>query len=141
MTGTSVDDIDGLMATAFVSPDGKRVVAVFVNNGEFAKGVRFNTSATAIHKYVTDATHSLSLDATLSTTPNADTRVLIPARSVVTFTFDGDFATGIQGIQTDTKKANAIFSLTGVKVADDASQLYSLPKGIYVVGGKKIVNH
>mgnify|MGYP005875466613 FL=1 len=141
LTGTSVDDIDELMATAFVSPDSKRVVAVFVNNGEFAKGVKFNTSATAIHKYVTDATHSLSLDATLSTTPNADTRILIPARSVVTFTFDGDFATGIQGIQADAKKVNAIFSLTGMKVSDDVFHLQTLPKGIYVVGGKKIVNH
>lgn len=141
MTGTTVDDIDGLMATAFVSPDGKRVVAVFVNNGEFAKGVKFNTSATAIHKYVTDATHALSLDATLSATPNANTRILIPARSVVTFTFDGDFATGIQGIQGDAKKAAVVFSLTGMKVADDVSHLHSLPKGIYVVGGKKVVNH
>ena len=141
LTGTSVDDIDELMATAFVSPDSKRVVAVFVNNGEFAKGVKFNTSATAIHKYVTDATHSLSLDATLSTTPNADTRILIPARSVVTFTFDGDFATGIQGIQADAKKVNAIFSLTGMKVSDDVFHLQTLPKGIYVVGGRKIVNH
>ena len=141
MTGTTVDDIDGLMATAFVSPDGKRIVAVFVNNGDAAKGVKFNTSATAIHKYVTNATHSLSLDATLSATPNADTRILIPARSVVTFTLDGDFATGIQSIEEDTKKVNAVFSLTGMKVADDVSLLHSLPKGIYIVGGKKVVNH
>ena len=141
MTGTTVDNIDGLMATAFVSPDGKRIVAVFVNNGGAAKGVKFNTSATAIHKYVTDATHSLSLDATLSATPNANTRILIPARSVVTFTLDGDFATGIQSIEEDAKKVNAVFSLTGTKVADDVSLLHSLPKGIYVVDGKKIVNH
>ena len=141
MTGTTVDNIDGLMATAFVSPDGKRIVAVFVNNGDAAKGVKFNTSATAIHKYVTDATHSLSLDATLSATPNANTRILIPARSVVTFTLDGDFTTGIQSIEEDAKKVNAVFSLTGMKVADDVSLLHSLPKGIYVVDGKKIVNH
>lgn len=60
---------------------------------------------------------------------------------MVTFTLDGDFATGIQSIEEDAKKVNAVFSLTGMKVADDVSLLHSLPKGIYVVDGKKVVNH
>lgn len=140
MTGSAVDDIDGLMATAFVSKDGKRIVTVFVNNGEVAKGVKFNTSATTIHKYVTDATHTLTQDATLNATPDPNTRIVIPARSVVTFTLDGDFATGIQNIHADTQSQQAVYSLAGVKVADDASHLHDLAKGIYVIGGKKVVN-
>lgn len=141
MTGSAVDDIDGLMATAFISSDGKRIVTVFVNNGRVAKGVKFNTSATTIRKYVTDATHSLSLDATLNATPNPNTRIIVPSRSVVTFTLDGDFTTGIQEVSAESPKQQSVYTLAGVKVADSAAQLPSLPEGIYIVGGKKVVNH
>jgi hypothetical protein len=86
LTG-GADDIDALMGTAWLSPDAKRAVVVFVNNGTIAKGVRFTTddlgaSITTVSKYVTDATHALSLDTTLPEAFSPDTRIVIPQRAV-----------------------------------------------------------
>lgn len=56
-----------------------------------------------------------------------------PGRDVVTF---------INGVSVDRNDAdgdNAVYSLAGVRVADDASSIDSLPSGIYITGGKKIV--
>jgi O-glycosyl hydrolase len=139
MTGTPVDDIDGLMATAFLSPDGKRVVAVFVNNAAEVKTVRFNTSATSIRKYITDSTHTLDLDPSLRTQPDSTKVITIPKRSVVTFTFDGAFTTAIQNVHADKTETQPVYSLSGVRLSDNLSQLGSHYHGVCVVGGKKIV--
>ena len=47
---------------------------------------------------------------------------------------------GISSVTADTSNT-AVYSLQGVRVADNASQetLRTLPPGIYIVGGKKIV--
>lgn len=52
--------------------------------------------------------------------------------------------TYINGVSTDrhpqTSGSNAVYNLAGQRVADDASQLKQLPKGIYITGGRKIFN-
>lgn len=52
--------------------------------------------------------------------------------------------TYIDGVSTDrhpqTSGSNAVYNLAGQRVADDASQLKQLPKGIYITGGRKIFN-
>ena len=55
----------------------------------------------------------------------------------------GDDPTGIGGIaaeETDVWRSarSGIYTLQGVKVADDATALKALPKGIYIVNGKKV---
>lgn len=57
-----------------------------------------------------------------------------PDQSIVTF---------IDGVSVDRKDAgrdDAVYTLAGVRVADNASALKTLPKGIYISGGKKIIN-
>ena len=51
-------------------------------------------------------------------------------------------ATAIEGVSAKTLfggKSFDIFSLTGQQVRKNAQNLKSLPAGIYVVGGKKVV--
>ncbi len=57
----------------------------------------------------------------------------------ITFTNDGT-TTGIGDIHTETnaKKANGIYTLDGRKVSESTS-LDNMPKGVYIVNGKKIV--
>ncbi|MBM6992079.1 MAG: xylanase [Prevotella sp.] len=144
MTG-GADNIDGLMGTAFLSPDKTKAVVVFVNNGTVAKGVRFTTdilgaSLKTIRKYITDATHSLSLDATLAETFSPDTRIVIPQRSVVTLAFDLGTTAGISELQWhQPARSSAVYSLDGTRVAESADDMSRLPRGIYIVNGKKII--
>lgn len=49
-------------------------------------------------------------------------------------------ALSVERIEEDTKATQGVFSLCGVRVADDASQLSSLPEGLYIVNGKKVIN-
>ncbi|MCI7360935.1 MAG: hypothetical protein MSH36_06285, partial [Prevotella sp.] len=46
--------------------------------------------------------------------------------------------TGIGGVKTDApvKVQNGVFSISGVKVAENAD---NLPKGLYIVDGKKVI--
>ena len=49
---------------------------------------------------------------------------------------------GIEEITTDNtigKGNDAIYNLNGMKVAESSKELPSLPHGIYIVNGKKIV--
>ena len=43
------------------------------------------------------------------------------------------------GELVDIKAGDAVYNLSGQVVTTDASSLYSLPKGIYIVNGKKII--
>ena len=67
-----------------------------------------------------------------------------PAKPL-TFAVDGKIegdVTAIQGLEQDTRKPHtnaAVYNLHGQKVASDASNLNSLPAGIYIVNNKKIL--
>lgn len=135
-------DINSLMGSAYVSPDGKKVVAVFVNMNAVAKGVKLaadNLSKTisSVKKYTTDATNNLTCDETIT---DPTSRITVPARSVVTFTFDLDTTAGINNVKSDSTKAdNGIYNLNGQKVADSADKYNSLEPGIYIINGKKLI--
>lgn len=47
---------------------------------------------------------------------------------------------GISSVTNGATVSEAVFTLFGVKVADSCDELSKLPKGIYIVGGKKIIN-
>ena len=61
-----------------------------------------------------------------------------------TFSIGEDPATGIEDIIVDeetatiSRTAKGIYTLQGVKVSDDATDLKTLPRGIYIVNGKKV---
>ena len=41
--------------------------------------------------------------------------------------------------QTAPQRVRGIYNLMGVKIANDASELKRLPRGIYIVNGQKVV--
>ena len=139
---TGDGDINSLMGSAYISPDGKKVVAVFVNMNASVKGVKltaddFSKTISSVKKYTTDATNSLTCDETIT---DPTTRITVPARSVVTFTFDLDTAAGITNIKNDASATtNAICNLNGQKVADSADKFSSLEHGVYILNGKKLI--
>lgn len=46
--------------------------------------------------------------------------------------------TGVEAIESIHPANSAVYNMQGVKVLDNANELNSLPKGIYIVNGKKI---
>lgn len=56
-------------------------------------------------------------------------------QTVYTLTFAT--TTGIDGVQADSQAAGAVYNLQGVKVSNGSLQ--NLPKGVYVVNGKKVL--
>lgn len=80
------DDMNGLLGSAYLSPDGTELVTVFVNTAKAAKTFSLSLSGdtrtvTASNKYVTSASSNLAFDVT-SRQPES---MQVPARSVVTF--------------------------------------------------------
>ena len=65
-----------------------------------------------------------------------------PSQGSLTFVIDnGNGTTDINGIVTETpagKAAEGVYTINGQKVASDKS-LNDLPKGIYIVNGKKYI--
>ncbi len=52
-----------------------------------------------------------------------------------------ELATGISDVLAEEgqRKAIGVYTLTGVKVSEDASAVTALPNGVYIVNGKKVV--
>lgn len=68
----------------------------------------------------------------------ANKAYLVLLQSVTTARFIGlnSTSTGIFNVKTTSDKANEIYTISGMKVTQSLS---SLPKGIYIVNGKKVV--
>ena len=83
-----VDDLNGLMASAYKDPENKRLVIVAINAGETAESLQFNIEGLAPQKtvsafqtYLTNSQHNLATGKTVSDSGQH----LIPAKSTVTF--------------------------------------------------------
>lgn len=50
-----------------------------------------------------------------------------------------EITAGVSHITIDTKNANDIYTLTGVKVRENATSTDGLPQGVYIFQGKKVV--
>lgn len=144
-TTNQVESLNKLMGSAYVSSDGKRVVAVYVNMGTTATGVKLNvdgqTAAKAIAVYRTSETENLK---NITGTYALNTRIALPKKSVTTVVMDFDssvVADGIATVVTDPHQPadNNVYSLSGVLVRQHAENLEGLTKGIYIMNGKKIV--
>ena len=64
---------------------------------------------------------------------NADGSIANAAKAKV-----GSSDTGIDGVAVDSRTVD-VYSLNGTLVKKDATSLKSLPHGIYIVNGKKVV--
>lgn len=142
-TTNQSESLNKLMGSAYMSPDGKRIVVVYVNMGA-ATGVNLNvegqTASKQISLYRTSATENLKH---IAETYTLGERIMIPQKSVSTFVIDfGEGETGIEGIHADKTAAarnNNVYTLDGQLVRTDAHQLEGLNSGVYILNGNKIL--
>jgi len=83
-----VDDLGGIMASAYKAPDDSRLVVIAINAGAAPEQISLDvvglpcaTAAETIDVYVTDAAHDLTLTASETTSRS----FTLPARSTTTF--------------------------------------------------------
>ena len=135
------DEMDNLLGSAWLSPDGSEVVAVLVNMSYGRRKVDLSIAsadAGEVRTYVTDRGRNLRLDTSLQ---DLRDKVLSP-RSVTTVVIGLEDASGIADIgNTPLNIEHSVYDLQGRKIANAqrAKSNVQLPKGIYIVNGKKIL--
>ena len=116
------------------STDGKLNYTYFNYHPEYAPKGSYVMSGGKMY-HLTDNWYSLIGTAWYITEAN-------PSQKSLTFVIDnGNGTTDINGIVTETpagKAAEGVYTINGQKVASDKS-LNDLPKGIYIVNGKKYI--
>lgn len=142
-TTNQSESLNKLMGSAYMSPDGKRIVVVYVNMGA-ATGVNLNVdghiAAKEIKLYRTSETENLKH---IAETYTLGQRILIPKKSVSTFVIDFDETeTGIEGGIHAGKAddaSNNVYTLDGQLVRTDAQSIEGLNSGVYIRNGNKIL--
>jgi len=136
------ESLNKLMGSAYLSPDGKRLVIVYVNMGS-ATGVKINVNgqsiAKDIHLYRTSATENLK---NIVGTYALGNRIMIPAKSVNTIVidFENGITNGIADVkQKSTKNDSRIYNINGQLVKANEQDTKVLAKGVYIQNGKKFI--
>ena len=126
------DDLNGLMCSAYVSPDRKKTVCVFVNMSKEKRTVNLsllNTETGSFKKYVTNITTNLKLD-------NSDSQLSslsLTARSVTTLVIDNASDTAVGEIKADGRRgSDKVYDLRGIMARNTA-------KGLYIYKGRATV--
>lgn len=143
---TGADEMNGLLGTAFKSPADDEVVVVVVNTGTDARSIDLdladeNLAIKSPVMYRTNDRSNLS-----HTDLQPGETYDIPARSVVTFVLKTDVTNGIESVGTEERSTgrpmggNAVYTIDGKRLDVTADDLHCLPKGVYIVGGKKHIN-
>lgn len=140
-TTNQTESLNKLLGSAYISPDGKRVVAVYVNMASSATGVKLNVSgetSAKISVYRTSETESLKA---IGGEFKLGTRIAIPKKSVTTIVIDlGDASSAIDDIKAvDLAGDGNVYTPSGVLVRRDTESLDGLPRGLYIYNGKKIL--
>lgn len=136
------ESLNKLMGSAYLSPDGKRLVIVYVNMGS-ATGVKIKvngqSNAKDIHLYRTSATENLK---NIVGTYALGNRIMIPAKSVNTFVvdFEDTITSGIANVKTESSVKDArIYNINGQLVNTKVQDINTLHKGVYIQNGKKFI--
>ena len=125
------DELNGLMSSSWLSPDGNTLVSVLVNMSRGSRHVNLALSGsqiTGVKTYVTDKEHDLQYDATLSDVADMQ----IPARSVVTVVMSLTQSSGIGSATFQPAGQGKIWTLSGQQVKHPQ-------KGIYITNGTKYI--
>lgn len=125
------DELNNLMASSWLSPDGGSLVTVLVNMSRTTRKINLAPAGRAVLTtkiYVTDKDHNLTCDASMQDAADMQ----IPARSVVTVVMSLGEASGIKTVQQSEHLDNKIYTLSG-------QQVTSPKKGIYIKNGKKYI--
>ena len=125
------DDLNGLMCSAYTSPDGKKTVCVMVNMSRAKRNVNLsfvNTETGTFKKYVTDKDNNLQLDDNDSQLSD----ITLSGRSVTTVVIDTTGDTAVDHINADVKPASdKVYDLRGVETRKKG-------RGLYIYNGKVI---
>ena len=140
-------DLNGLMGSAYLSPDGNRIVMVFVNMGSVRRIVPNVVGISDAHSVKCYETYELSTQkGTLTLNKNTSyapqrlgRQFRIRKNSVTTMVIDIDQTDGIKGTSA-AMPANdkGIYAIDGRKVSSGNSA-DNLPKGLYIVNGVKVL--
>lgn len=98
---TGADEINGLLGSTYLSPDGKKMAIVIVNTGTSERTITLNAEGIdlngyTINTYITDMYHRLRRDLTLAPTYQGG-NLTITARSVTTITLEMPEAPELKG--------------------------------------------
>lgn len=147
------NDLNELMATAYIAPDKSKIVTVYVNMSTDTKSVRttflnLNDYKPIINKvYITNSSYNLrKYGSASSETYTEDREITIPARSVTTIVFEMQKNTGIQQLKSEQCRIYPNPLSAGEKLTvylpENASgnwiaSIYSIQgKKVYVINGK-----
>jgi O-glycosyl hydrolase len=140
-------DLNGLMGSAYLSPDGNRIVMVFVNMGSVRRIVPNVVGISDAHSVKCYETYELSTQkGTLTLNKNTSYapqrlggQFRIRKNSVTTMVIDIDQTDGIKGTSA-AMPANdkGVYAINGRKVSSGNSA-DCLPKGLYIVNGVKVL--
>ena len=128
---TGADEMNALLGSAWLSPDGKTLVSVLVNMSRSSRKIDLSATGATVNStkaYVTDKDNDLQLSSTLTNPADME----IPARSVVTVVMGIEGGSGVGAIKAERTPTGKTYSLSG-------QQLKSAGKGVYIRDGKKIV--
>lgn len=129
------DDLNGLMCSAYTSPDGRKTVCVMVNMSRSRRTVNLallNTKTGTFEKYVTDKNCDLTRDRSDSQL----TDIALSPRSVTTLVIDTEGNTAVTEIKAGDKSRHTdgkVYDLRGIETRKHG-------KGLFIHGGKKVIN-
>lgn len=133
--------LNGLMGTAYLSPNQDQMVCVFVNMGYTRRNLSFDIdgySISHIDTYTTSEIQNLE-----HASYAADETFNVAKGTVTTVVLSISPTAGIEHLtitDADTKHTadDAVYTITGQKTG---TSLQSLPAGIYIKQGKKMIIH
>ncbi|MDD3078800.1 MAG: glycoside hydrolase [Paludibacter sp.] len=106
---TGGDDLDGLLGTAYLSPDSDRIVVVYVNMAYETKKIAtefVNMEAVPVSnkRYVTNVSYNLrKYGSSTSDVYDPDKELSIPTRSVMTVVYELDLSAGLDEIKNSSE--------------------------------------
>ncbi len=130
-------EMNHLLASAYMSPDGNRIVVVYVNNAQLRRFTDISIRNTdkeivEVRKYVTSSSSNLKL----STTSTSAAHITIPGKSVTTVVIDLKEKSGIDEVKANKKSAKGVYTINGVKVNNVGDN----GPGIYIKDGEKVIS-
>jgi len=108
---TGASDLNGLMGSAYLSPDKSKLVVVYVNMGNNDSDVTMSVngrdgSLLSVEKYITTADLNLKKDNSQSISIIGNQTISIPKRSVTTIVYNYGSLSNIENIDKETNKVS-----------------------------------
>lgn len=138
--------LEDLFSTSFKAPSGNMMRGVYFNNSEktHLNRVAYNPATMRVLGLTSDGLLGF-ITADIDYLPANKAYLQVPEgtpRELRIMTQE-DFEAGISDVGAErygeSGQQSGVYTLTGVKVREDAMSLEGLPVGIYIVNGKKVV--